>query len=300
MKRHIFDLRGGGMGDAVCAAWIAQGARSRGISVEFSSNKAPTSNNILAHWPDRSEVLNILGQTMTDDAGEPFHGAPGQGRVFDWELRYRGVRQPRPYLWQKRLGLNVEPERPDITIPDEDHRWAERKVRELGAMDKRFVVLFPTASFAIRSWPYPKWARLAAALQDAGNVVACLDYSPEVVERLPNPIASEPLGRVASLLQLADVVVANDSGPAHLSGTLGTQTLALMGPTDPVTAFGYCPDVECMTADEAQVRCVGCHFEPERGFTWACDLACEALQMIGWERVYERVLALIAEEATVA
>ncbi len=295
-QRHIFDLRGGGMGDAVCAAWIASGARSHGISVEFSSNKAPAAENILAHWPDRSEVLNLLDQRMTDDAGEPFQGP---ARLFDWELRYRGVRQPRPFMWQKRLGLAVQPERPTVTIPESDHLWARAKQRELARPDQPLVLLFPTASFAIRSWPFQKWARLAHALRDNGVAVACIDFSFGVVDRLPNPIACEPLGHIAALMRLASLVVVNDSGPAHLSGTLGTQTLALMGPTDPVTAFGYCPDVECMTAKEEDVRCVGCHFEPERGFSWACDQGCEALAMIGWERVYERAMELVKEPAVV-
>ena len=293
--RHIFDLRGGGMGDAVCAAWIAQGAKAHGISVEFSSNKAPAASNILAHWPDRSEVLNLLGQTMTDEAGEPFHGAPGSGRLFDWELRYRGVRQPRPYLWQKRLGLNVQPERPPATIPVAAHDWALERCTRIAPDDQPLVLLFPTASFAIRSWPFQKWARLAHALTEAGLAVACIDFSMEVVERLPNPIGCEPLAHITALMGFASLVVVNDSGPAHLSGTLETPTLALMGPTDPVTAFGYCPDIECMSAPESEVRCVGCHFEPERGFSWVCDQGCEALSMLGWERVYERATEMTKE-----
>ena len=48
-------------------------------------------------------------------------------------------------------------------------------------------------------------------------------------------------------MKRAALVVGNDSFPAHLAGTVGVPTLALMGPTLP-TVFAHTPDVECLAS----------------------------------------------------
>ncbi len=94
-----------------------------------------------------------------------------------------------------------------------------------------------------------------------------------------------------SIILAADMVVANDSGPAHLAGTLGTKTFAVMGPTNPQMVFGYCPDVTCLRVAEGDLSCVGCHFKADRGFRAACDQGCEALHILPVESVLQRLLA---------
>ena len=66
---------------------------------------------------------------------------------------------------------------------------------------------------------------------------------------------------LACLIKRAAVVVANDSFPAHFSGTLGVPTLALMGPTR-ATVFAHIPEVVCLSSTAGLVNCTGCHFGP--------------------------------------
>jgi heptosyltransferase-2 len=42
-----------------------------------------------------------------------------------------------------------------------------------------------------------------------------------------------PLGVYNALLQGAGVVVANDTGPAHMAAGVGARLLSVLGPTDP-------------------------------------------------------------------
>ncbi len=54
-------------------------------------------------------------------------------------------------------------------------------------------------------------------------------HYPDTYKCLLNP----ELKQLAVLLQRAEAVFANDSGPAHLAGLLGTVTTVFFGPTDP-------------------------------------------------------------------
>jgi ADP-heptose:LPS heptosyltransferase len=52
-------------------------------------------------------------------------------------------------------------------------------------------------------------------------------------------VGGTDLTGLAALLKRARVVIANDSGPAHLAAAVGTPVVALFGPTH--EAFGFVP-----------------------------------------------------------
>jgi len=56
------------------------------------------------------------------------------------------------------------------------------------------------------------------------------------------------LTRVGGLLEQMDLVIANDSGPAHMAAAAGTPTLAVFGSTDPVRNGPYGPRNRVVTA----------------------------------------------------
>ena len=56
-----------------------------------------------------------------------------------------------------------------------------------------------------------------------------IGHYPEAYKCFVNP----DLVRLAGLLKCAEIVFANDSGPAHLAGLLGTATTVFFGPTEP-------------------------------------------------------------------
>jgi ADP-heptose:LPS heptosyltransferase len=87
-----------------------------------------------------------------------------------------------------------------------------------------------------------------------------------------------------------ELVVGNDSGPAHLAGTLGTPTLALMGPTRAACVFGHIPEVTPL-AVSLEPACAGCHFG--RPFRAACDQGCQALYALTPAAVLKEVHKLV-------
>jgi hypothetical protein len=99
------------------------------------------------------------------------------------------------------------------------------------------------------------------------------------------------LNKVAAMMSFAKVVVCNDSGPAHLSGTVGVTTLVACGPTRPSCVFGHIPEIIALTNDEPP-NCTGCHFKAP--FRAACDQGCQALFALKPHTVFARVLMELA------
>jgi heptosyltransferase-2 len=138
--------------------------------------------------------------------------------------------------------------RPTLGITSYDHEAAEQLLREDG-MDRGFVALAPGSIWGTKRWPY--FAALAQALARRGTAVVAVgaredaDLGEAVTRaaRAAGGAALNACGRVslreaAALIELAGVLVTNDSAPLHLAQAVGTPTVALFGPTVPGFGFG--------------------------------------------------------------
>jgi heptosyltransferase-2 len=97
-----------------------------------------------------------------------------------------------------------------------------------------------------KRWQTESYAKLNDRLQSefGANVILIgdqseLDVSLEVVEKSKiNPIVltgKTSLAESTAILSLCDLLVSNDTGPAHISAALGTKTIVIFGPTNPNT-----------------------------------------------------------------
>lgn len=103
------------------------------------------------------------------------------------------------------------------------------------------VLIHPGSGAERKNWPRERFVELARRLAERGRTVSVVVGEVEIERWGPAGVetfaASAKVVRPASLVELAtlcasaDVVVANDSGPAHLSAALGTPTVSLFGPT---------------------------------------------------------------------
>ncbi len=105
-----------------------------------------------------------------------------------------------------------------------------------------FVALAPGAGHASKRWPPGHWRALAERLLAAGRALVAVGGAAErPLLDMPGvvPAYGLPLLVTAALLRRARVVVASDSGLAHLATAVGRPVVALAGPT--VRAFGFFP-----------------------------------------------------------
>lgn len=292
------DLSNAGMGDAVTAAWIAEGRKGL-HPVTFNGGR-------------NRRVLELLGQVVTDESGGIDLGDKG---VWQYELAAAAmqnvaltrttpwgthitVRKPiqmpaRPYLWQQVLPDFVEPRRPQANIPAA--AWQSSEALLDGHAGRPIALLFPCASYKTRMWPLRYWLRLAGELEDRGVFTYAMDGWQGNVKDFPRYGYGFSIETVAATMLRSHIVVGNDSGPAHLAGTLEVPTIGIIGACDPRVVWGHLESVRAMRASPSRVPCVGCHFQREAGFAAMCDEGCDALRAVHAHEVAEAVFRILEE-----
>ena len=92
-----------------------------------------------------------------------------------------------------------------------------------------------------------------------------------------------------ALTALADLVISNDSGPAHLGGLLNIPTVAILGVTSGAV-FAHLRSVYILRQN--QLGCSGCHYgKPYRP---ACRIGCQELFRTHPETVLDFATGILA------
>jgi len=115
----------------------------------------------------------------------------------------------------------------------------------LGGTTSPVVLLVPGASKAPKRWPAERFAAVADGLHDLHGATCCIVAAPgeahlaaAVQDAAQTPLldlcaADLSLDLLPALIEQADLVVTNDTGPRHIAHALGTAVVTMHGPTDP-------------------------------------------------------------------
>jgi heptosyltransferase-2 len=135
---------------------------------------------------------------------------------------------------------------------------AENLLRTYGVREGQSLVALCPGSINSRAkrWPAEAYAALADRLIDSQRQVLLIgsadeaDVTREVTRRMQQtPIVltgKTSLDQVTAVLSLVDLVVTNDTGPAHIAAALGRPTLVIFGPTNPLTTRPFAPQAEIL------------------------------------------------------
>jgi lipopolysaccharide heptosyltransferase II len=137
------------------------------------------------------------------------------------------------------VGCRPQDERLSFAVPEP----ARRKVREL-RLPSPLVVVHPGASAPSRRYPPERFARAMDLLGEdrSCEVIFTGDAGErELVEAIRRDMAVRSrslageleLGELAALIESADLLVSNNTGPAHLAAALGTPVVDLYALTNP-------------------------------------------------------------------
>jgi heptosyltransferase-2 len=137
---------------------------------------------------------------------------------------------------------------PTLEVSEQRRQTARSLLASRGVqMNRPVVALCPgSTNSRAKRWPAERFAALGDMLkrETEGTVVLIgareeKDVSAEVaakMETAPLVLTGETsLDESASILSLCDLLVTNDTGPAHLAVAVGCPTVVIFGPTDPVT-----------------------------------------------------------------
>lgn len=265
----------GGLGDSILLAWFSEGAKNTETPIELWASGS------------RQLMLECLGQPIAKNT----HNCITPSGAYDLELADHG-KLPRVEYVRKFLNIETPLKRPQHNIPPALIEWA-RTQRQQHCGNSPMVLLFPQTHWKPREWHHAHWIQLGIQLKRQGlTPIFMLTHDDQKFTQSPTMAYwGFSLAHVMAMIFISDVVVGNDSAPAHLAGTLGKKTIAILGPTKP-TVFGHIENVFCLQSTNQS--CVGCHFAQPL-FNQACDSGCSALFSVSPEQVQNRINVLLGE-----
>lgn len=146
----------------------------------------------------------------------------------------------------KELGINDLSLNWNILISDKDEQWAAEKIA-----DKATVVIVPAASKAYKNWIAKGYAQVIEHLIEKGFQVILagspaqieIDLAAQVVKEahaeVVNLVGESSLKQMLALLKQARLVIAPDTGPAHMAVAVNTPVIGLYAHHNPLRTGPY-------------------------------------------------------------
>ena len=186
---------------------------------------------------------------------------------------------------------------PDASIEISENRKLEaaEMLRAHGIHNDGLVVALCPGSINSRAkrWPAQAYAALADRLIEANRQVLLigskdeLDVTQDVTSRMRNrPVVltgKTSLNQITAVLSAVDLIVTNDTGPAHIGAALGRPTLVIFGPTNPLTTRPFSPLAEVLRHPP---DCAPCMLRD-------CPIDHRCMTAITVDEVFERSQALL-------
>jgi heptosyltransferase I len=213
----------------------------------------------------KSEVFDVLFvMQVALRANWAAHQIQARKKVgFDWQrskelhwwfVNQRITKQTHPHVldgfmaFAQTLGIeDTTPARWSIPIDAADQQWANEQAQAW----QSFAVISPAASKAERNWLPERYAQVADHLHKLGlKVILCGGPGPldkqlgEEIERHSrhvhaNMIGQTSLKQMLALLGNARLVVAPDTGPAHMATAAGVPVVGLYAHSNPLRTGPY-------------------------------------------------------------
>ena len=187
---------------------------------------------------------------------------------------------------------------PDVSLQVSDERQIEASevLRRMGARDGHTLVALCPGSINSRAkrWPAERYAALADRLIDEFDAEVLLIGSPgerDVSVQVASHMRRHPiiatgttdLSSATAMLSLVDLLVTNDTGPAHIASALGRPTLVIFGPTNPLTTPPFSSAAEIIRRPPV---CAPCMLRD-------CPIDHRCMTAISPDDVFQRAAALL-------
>lgn len=270
-----FYTSAGGIGDAVCALYVACGLANAGFKVLYHSK-----------FPEWLRVehpgVQILPDQKCFDINDDYDG--------QLEAAYRGSVKTRLDWYLRNLSRQFD-------IGDVKAARPKQVYANPAPIAGKYIVLAPISAGRPRIYPMPHWRRLAKLLTPHYRVVvlAGADGKQTVDEGFFGVQVDKQIGLSpeAALRYFANAacVVANDSGPAHIAGLYGVPCVAVIAQANGKFLFECSPTV---TTVESDASCAKCYWQREGGWDRVCEMGCSALYTIKPEEVCHEVERAVA------
>jgi ADP-heptose:LPS heptosyltransferase len=136
------------------------------------------------------------------------------------------------------LGLDPVDKEPELFVTEEEEQWAKEKLKNLKVDPvKKLIMIHPACSQNHKSWGMERFVKLSRHLiNDCGYQIMGIFSSQEqsVADLLEEEVDGVfiyvgPIRPSMALIEQADLMIDNCSGPSHISVALQVPTIVLMG-----------------------------------------------------------------------
>ena len=148
----------------------------------------------------------------------------------------------------KAIGIeNAEPVW-NIPVPEEAYAFADKYVDNT----RKTLLVSPCSSHKLRNWMPERYAAVADHAVEKLDMQVILSGGPSEIERAfgekiessmrhkaLNLIGQDTLQQSLALLEKVDIVIAPDTGPAHMANAMGTPVIGLYACTNPQRSGPY-------------------------------------------------------------
>jgi heptosyltransferase-2 len=144
-----------------------------------------------------------------------------------------------------------------LSVSEKRRAQAREFLLEQGVLlDSPIVALCPgSTNSRAKRWPAERYAALADRFVKQRGASVLLIGSPDEIEvsrEVKGLMRHQPfmltgttdLATATAILSLAEILITNDTGPAHISAALNRPTLVIFGPTDPRTTRPFSPSAQ--------------------------------------------------------
>lgn len=189
----------------------------------------------------------------------------------------------------------------DLSVSEDRKRKAFELLLEHGArMNAPLALLCPgSVNSRAKRWPAERYAALANRLVESGANVVLIgspgesDVTQEVCKHAQHQLVAltgkTTVAEATALISIADVLITNDTGPAHIGAALNTPTIVIFGPTNPLTTYPLSPNSEII---RRAPDCAPCMLRD-------CPIDHRCMTAIAPEEVFDRASALMSRCAEV-
>ena len=161
------------------------------------------------------------------------------------------------FLYQTSTICETEPDA-SLELSESRKQVARQILNANGLSEAQSIVALCPGSINSRAkrWPAESFASLADQLIQDGRQVVIIGSKNEkdVAQQVTSKMQRRPvvltgkttIDQLTAMLALVDLVVTNDTGPAHIAAALGTPTLVIFGPTNPLTTRPFSGQAEIL------------------------------------------------------
>jgi lipopolysaccharide heptosyltransferase II len=180
----------------------------------------------------------------------------------------------------KAAGIEAREKDYEFFFGQSDREYVKKFLSKNGVREEdQIFVINPGGNWDPKRWPKGNYAEVADRLIDdykAKVVITGAAKDVKLAEDIASAMKKSPviacgattLKQLAALLERADLVIANDTGPMHIGVAVGSDVIALFGPTSPaitgpcgkgrykvITRYDEC-EVPCYDLTCADNRCM--------------------------------------------